>query len=203
MTRAASKIIRPNGLPTRVRVGACSGKVFAGVVGMDSPRFRIFGDTVNTAARMATNNDQEFYVHVTESTFKQLSTADLNWLYGVQGICVSKRGNGIQVKGKGKMQTYYLLNPMHSYQARKWFAPSCLQGMVEGVVSDLVAKVAKGVPHYRPPPVVSPTSPTCSSLRPVHCTVNVFLTLGQGLITFSYSILPLACFVKCIFLLNS
>ena len=45
MTDSAT-LPRPDGSPTRVRVGACSGEVFAGVVGMDSPRFRIFGYVV-------------------------------------------------------------------------------------------------------------------------------------------------------------
>jgi class 3 adenylate cyclase len=83
-----------------LRIGLHSGAVTAGVLRGDRGRFQLFGDTVNTAARMESNG-KPGRIHCSQDTADRLRLAR-------KGSWVKPRETTIHVKGKGEMQTYWL-----------------------------------------------------------------------------------------------
>jgi class 3 adenylate cyclase len=83
-----------------MRIGIHSGPVTAGVLRGDKSRFQLFGDTVNTAARMESTGERN-RIHLSYETAKLLIGSN-------KGHWLKQRTDLVQAKGKGVLQTYWL-----------------------------------------------------------------------------------------------
>ena len=83
-----------------MRFGLHSGPVTAGVLRGEKSRFQLFGDTVNTAARIESTGMRN-RIHLSEATAELLvGSGKRSW--------VEKREGIVTAKGKGDMVTYWL-----------------------------------------------------------------------------------------------
>ncbi|MFN8287128.1 MAG: adenylate/guanylate cyclase domain-containing protein [Chitinophagales bacterium] len=81
----------------RLRIGIHSGEVIAGVLGKNKYAYDLWGDTVNTASRMESHGIEN-KIQLSDSTYSLLKN---NFEF-------EERGE-IDVKGKGKMKTWFLI----------------------------------------------------------------------------------------------
>ncbi|KAL7581160.1 hypothetical protein ACA910_005950 [Epithemia clementina (nom. ined.)] len=84
-----------------MRFGLHSGPVTAGVLRGDRARFQLFGDTVNTAARMESTGMRD-RIHISQETADLLiASGKSHWVVPREDVVVAK--------GKGELRTFWLL----------------------------------------------------------------------------------------------
>jgi class 3 adenylate cyclase len=83
-----------------LRIGIHSGPVTAGVLRGERARFQLFGDTMNTTARIETTGAKN-RIHLSEETAQLLKEAGKeHW--------IQPREDKVVAKGKGELTTYWL-----------------------------------------------------------------------------------------------
>lgn len=88
-----------DGTEIKFRIGIDCGQVVAGVIGNRKFIYDLWSDAVNTASRMESTSESS-KIQITENFKKELEKYKEDWN-------IENRGE-FEIKGKGKMRTYYL-----------------------------------------------------------------------------------------------
>ena len=93
MIKISAQFKDHNGNPIKLRIGINSGPAISGVIGKSKFAFDVWGDTINTAARLESYGSPDC-IHISKNTFDLVNYKDSN---------IERKT--IQIRGKGLMDT--------------------------------------------------------------------------------------------------
>lgn len=132
LTARLENTLGPDTGDLSMRFGLHSGPVTAGVLQGERARFQLFGDTVNTAARMESTGVRD-KIQISESTYKLLVEAGkMAW--------VKPRADVVLAKGKGNMKTYWLDPTSRGGSGSNGDSPSCAGESASDAASSAMTK---------------------------------------------------------------
>jgi adenylate cyclase len=100
MLEAVERIASDTSIPIALRIGIHTGSAIAGVIGRKKFSYDVWGNTVNIASRMESHG-QAGKIHVSQAVARRLDGR----------FVIEDRGE-IEVKGSGRMHTFFLGPPV-------------------------------------------------------------------------------------------
>jgi len=121
---AADQVLNLQTETVRFKMGLHSGPIVAGVIGSRLPRYRLFGDTINTAARLMQKGEVG-QLQLGEETHKDLPDT----------VEVKQRGD-IELKGKGQVKAFLIAPTLRPKRASMFAAMTGQDRHEDEVVED-------------------------------------------------------------------
>ncbi|CAF4082159.1 unnamed protein product, partial [Rotaria magnacalcarata] len=108
LIKSSRRVISPlTHQPFPIKIGFHSGSAVGGIVGAKNFQYCLFGDTINTASRITTTGEPG-RVHVSDTSYALLRESPY--------FEIQSKGK-TELKGKGTVETYWLIGPKADYMA--------------------------------------------------------------------------------------
>lgn len=171
LTKQLEVQLGPSTGELQARVGLHSGSVTGGVLRGEKARFQLFGDTMNTAARMESTGTPGM-IQASKATAELLIKAGKeNW--------VTPRADRVSAKGKGQMETYWIesnKSGRNSIQNHAASSEDDLSDVLDALV-DPIDRLADEL--YDP---LSDASKVAKSMRLINWNVEILYGLLQKIV---------------------